>query len=311
MFGLFSKRDKNFDYARPDAYEGVVTQKEYEQILDYAIESINAIEGKKVANVKGGDIVIKNDAEPAQDMHCYLDNLVRKCKSAKPNEWQEVVKTHFAVLSADPHKEKFIFKDFEFAEPLLKFVVRHHNTTLTSVEGFVHRIDLPETCTFLILDYDNAFHFVHKKDIKEWEKSEKELFDIAFANIANEEIEIGEMLWKDEFEAYTFFSGDFSASFIVDLERNGDFSIGQYGALLTIPTKGSAIVHPLNGNTALSFIASFHEAQQSFFHQDEVPITDKYYWFYEGTFELFSEKIEKGHKIIALPPKLDKLLSEK
>jgi hypothetical protein len=305
MFGLFSKKDKNIDRNRPASYEGIVTQKEYEMILDYAIDNLK--ERHEIVSIKEGAIGIKNPTNQEEEMQCYLDNLVRKCKGEEKSEWQTVVNQHFARLNINPHKTKYIFKDFDFAAPMIKFAVRHEST-FQEIDDFVHRRDLPETCTMLILDTDEAFHFIRKDDIKEWEKTEKELFDIAFENVAAEEMNIGELLWKDEFEAFSFFSGDFSASYIVDMEKNADFAIGKYGSVVMIPTKGTAIVHPINGDTALPFIVSFDAAMRTFYHEDQVPIIDKYYWYHDGQFEFFNEREERGKVIITLPQKLEKLL---
>jgi Protein of unknown function (DUF1444) len=307
MFGLFSKKDKNFDRRMPAHYEGIVTQKEYETILDYALAYLQQI--SEIVSAKDGTIIIKRGDKPEEEMQCHLDNLARRCKSEDPSEWQTIVNQHFARLNVDPHKAKYIFKDFDFAEPMIKYAVRHASI-VDKIEEVVHRVDLPETGTFLVLDTDESFRYIRKNDIKEWEKTEKELFEIARQNVALEEIQIGEILWADKFEAYTFLSGDFSASFIVELEKNAAFAIGRYGAVVTIPSKGTAIVHPLNGATALDFIVSFYEMMRNFYVEDQVPITDKFYWYYEGRFELFIEKEKLGKMLISLPKKLEQLFKE-
>lgn len=304
MFGLFSKKDKNFDRRMPSHYEGIVTQKEYETILDYALAYLQQI--SEIISAKDGTIIIKKADKPEEEMQCHLDNLTRRCKSEDKTEWQTIVNQHFARLNVDPHKVKYIFKDFDFAEPMVKYAVRHASM-VDKIDEVVHRVDLPETGTFLVLDTDESFRYIRKNDIIEWGKTEKELFDIATQNVALEKIEIAEILWAEKFEAYTFFSGDFSASFIVELEKNAEFAIGRYGAVVTIPSKGTAIVHPLNGVTALAFIVSFYDMMRNFYTEDQVPITDNFYWYYEGRFELFIESEKRGQTLLSLPKKLEQL----
>jgi uncharacterized protein YtpQ (UPF0354 family) len=304
MFERFSEKDGSFNRSRPASYEGIVTQKEYETILDFAISALK--QNNEILSIKEGAIFIKNPTNPAEEMQCYLDNLVRRCKGEDKSEWQMVVNQHFARLNVDPHKAKYIFKDFDYAEPMIKFVVRHERM-FDAISDIVHRVDLPETGTFLVLDTDESFRYIRKDDIKEWGKTEAELFEIAARNVAAEEMHVGEILWREQFEAYTFFSGDFSASYIVELEKNAESAIGKYGAVVAIPTKGSAIVHPINGHTALPFIVSFYDALQSFFTEDQVPISDKYYWYYDGRFELFVETERAGKMVISLPKKLAEL----
>lgn len=288
----------------PAHYEGIVTQKEYETIVDYAVAYLQQI--SEIVAVKDGTIAIKQADKPNEEMLCHLDNLTRRCKTEDPREWQTIVNQHFARLKIDPHKAKYIFKDFDYAEPMIKYTVRHASI-VDKIDEVVHRIDLPETATFLVLDTDESFRYIRKNDIKEWEKTEAELFEIARQNVAAEDIQIGEILWADTFEAYTFLSGDFSASFIVELERNAEFSIGRYGAVVSIPSKGTAIVHPLHGATALDFIVSFYKMMRSFYEEDQVPITDRFYWYYEGRFELFIEQEKGGQTLIALPKRLEQL----
>jgi hypothetical protein len=307
MFGLFSKKDKNFDRRMPAHYEGIVTQKEYETILDYAVAYLQQI--SEIISAKDGTIVIKKADKPEEEMQCHLDNLTRRCKSEDVSEWQTIVNQHFARLNVDPHKVKYIFKDFDFAEPMVKYAVRHASM-VDKIDDVVHRVDLPETGTFLVLDTDESFRYIRKNDILEWGKTEEELFEIAAQNVALEKIEIAEILWAEKFEAYTFFSGDFSASFIVELEKNAEFSIGRYGAVVTIPSKGTAIVHPLNGATALDFIVSFYGMMRNFYVEDQVPITDNFYWYYEGQFELFIEKEKLGQTLLSLPKKLEQLFKQ-
>lgn len=305
MFGLFSKNDTHIDKKRPTSYEGIVNQQEYETILDYALEHLKPI--AEIVSVKDGTIMIKKASKPEEEMQCHLDNLVRRCKNEDKKDWQDIVNHHFNRMSIDPHKTKYIYKDFDFAQSMVKFVVRHEST-FDKKMGFVCRVDLQGTFTFLVLDTDEAFQYIRKQDIKEWEKTEEELFEIAFENVAAEKIEINQFHWKEQFEAYAFFSGDFSASYIVDLEKNAPFAIGKYGSVVAIPTKGSAIVHPLNGATALDFIVSFYETLTSFFTEDEVPISNRYYWYYKGRFQLFEEREDKGKIVVSLPQKLEQLL---
>jgi uncharacterized protein YtpQ (UPF0354 family) len=304
MFNFFKKKQSNIDRTMPDFYKEIINQKEYDVILDFAIGSLKDI--GEIKSIGEGTIMLKNPADESKDMQFHLDNLVRKCKSHDRHDWQTIIDDHFKRCLINPNKAKYIYKDFDYACEFIKFAVRP-KSMFQNIEDFVYRIDIPETCTFLILDYDDAFHYVRREDIKEWEKSEKELFEIAFNNISTEELDIKGLLWKETFEVISFFSSDFSASYIVDLGHNAAFTIGEYGSVVCIPSKGTAFAHPLNGNTAIPFIASFDELMNQFFNNDEVPITNHYYWYYEGIYEIFPEKIKNGHKHIVLPPNLEQL----
>ena len=299
MRNFESNKDTIHDRQRPKFYQGLVSQQEYEQILDYAITAVQKI--GEIDTIADGTIKLKNIGEEHRETQFHLDNLVRICKSSHPNEWKSIVNDHFSKFDSNPAKEKYIQKDFDFAAPMIKVLVRLFED-FQALEEFVYRVDFPGTHTFLILDYDNKFHFIRKDQTQEWEKTTPELFEIALDNIAQEEIIINEGTWDDTYEMFSFFSGDFSASFMVDLQRNAHFAIGKYGSVVAIPTKGSALVHPINGTTALNFISSFYKAQQNFFNEDAVPITDKFFWYYRGKYELFPEKVNNNGSVTISNP---------
>jgi len=303
MFGFLFRKNKIFDRKRPNFYEGIVNKKEYAVILQLSEKACQRI--GEITSIQAGTLKVANTENPDEEMTFHLDNLVRKCKYQDQADWPDVVENHFSRFPINKSKAKFLLKDFEYARPLLKLLVRSKKELSTDM---VQRLDIPKTASYLILDYDERFHFLMEQDIQEWEVPQRELFDIALENIALEKIDIKEVLWQEKFELYTFFSGDFSASFMVELAKNAPFAIGQFGAIVAIPTKGSAFVHPLNENTVLTFIDAFGETLYSFYHEDEVPISNNYYWFYEGKFEVFQEINKKGKIYIQIPKNLRKLL---
>jgi len=302
MFGFLFRKNKIFDRKRPDFYEGIVTKDEYASILK--MSEVECLRIGKIASIQAGTISVV-EFEEGHTHDFQLDNLVRKCHHNKQEEWSSVIKSHFSRFPIDKNKAKFLSKDFEYARPLLKVLVRNVKNI---PEGMIYRRDIPETSSFLILDYDERFHFLMEKDIQEWEVPKAELFDIALANSGLEKIDIQEILWAEKFELFSFFSGDFSASFLLELSKNAPFTIGRYGAVVAIPTKGSAFVHPLNEDTALGFIHSFDKTFATFHKEDEVSISEHYYWFYNGKFELFPIVKKKEKLYIELPKNLQKLL---
>ena len=310
MLSSFTPNKNNHDNlnkSRPDFYQDLVTQQEYEVILDKSIQAVTRM--GKVISVKDGTIILEQPDDAGGLMQFHLDNLVRKCKSAQPSEWDEIILDHFQRFPVNKSKGNYIYKDFEFAQDLLKVQVRAYDSfNEMDIPDFVTRIDIPDTYTFLILEYDQLFHFVRREDILEWEKSEDELFAIALGNVAKEEMDIQEYLLADDLEMYAFFSGDYSASFMVELEKNGSFAVGRFGSVVTIPTKGTALVHPIQSNTALSFISAISEGQQEFLNDDPVPISARYYWYYQQQFTLFPEEVGEGTITVSHPEKLMELL---
>ena len=304
MFGFLFRKYNIFDRKRPIFYEGIVSKTEYSTILQLSEQECERI--GKITGIQAGTIQVLVSKNKEDEEHLFqLDNLVRKCHYCEEEEWPTVIKNHFSRFPADKSKAKFLSKDFDYARPLLKVLIRNIKDI---PEGIVHQLDIPNTSSFLILDYDERFHFLMEEDIQEWNISKKELFEIGFANISLEEIDIQETLWENKFELYSFFSGDFSASFVLELAKNASFAIGNYGAVVAMPTKGSAFVHPLNGKTASGFINAFDETFVTFHREDEVPISKNYYWYYNREFRIIEIQKKDNSIKIKLPRKLRLLL---
>jgi hypothetical protein len=161
----------------------------------------------------------------------------------------------------------------------------------------------------LILDFDDKFHFLRHENIAAWGKSDAELFALGFANISNEQIDINESQLNERYPIFTFFSGDFASTYIVELERNASFAIGTHGCLIAIPTKGSAFIHPIESREVMNVVEQLSGVIQKFFEEDQGSITTRFYWFYGRVFELFPEKVTAhGHAVVSCPGKLLKRL---
>lgn len=284
----------------PQSYSKLVNQKEYEFILACSIQEIEKL--GRIVSIEDGVITAKDLQDEDQEMKIYLGNLIKKCKQETTEEWIKIIGDHFGRLQINKSKSKYIHKDIDFAQNLIKVQVRMFDTMSDiSLDELVCREDMPGTYTFLVLDFDERFHFIRKDGIAEWEKSIDELFEIGFDNVVREKINVKEYTLKEDIEMFSFFDGDFSASYVIQLERNAPYAIGTFGSVVTIPSKGVALVHPINGETALDFISTVIDTQQAFYRQDPVPITDTFYWFYESKFYPFAEMEKDGKDYITYP----------
>lgn len=295
---------KKIDSKRPPAFKALISKEAYKKIIDLAIKHAENI--GTIQSIHEGVMIIA-DKVTKTERTIELNNIVRRCKATEGKHWDKILYYHFQQLIVNPAKLNFFYKDFEFAEPYLKiFVLPAYDRD--NLNDLVYRTDLPNTHTFLILDYDEKFHYVNQQKSVAWGKTTTELFDIAQANIALEKIEIDQFIWKDKFEVFSLFNGDFSAAFILDLAKNATYAIGKYGAIVSMPTKGAVFLHPLQSNTVVDFIQSFKEVVDSFYREDEEPIIRDFYWFYEGVFNIISMNRgnEKEYQI-AIPLQLKTL----
>lgn len=302
IFDFFKKRKK---YVLPESYKGKVSEEEYNHIMDTAIQ-YHTEKGLKILNTGEGEILVELDGE---EQHRYLDNLVRVLSSNERAAWKDLIYEHFDKLKNNEPAYHFFYKDFEYAEPLLRVLIKPQDFSIGgNISEYVHRIDFPETFTFLVIEFEDQFGFVRRENINEWEKSEEELFEIAIRNTPDEEIDIKECVYGDQFTVYTFFSSDYSAALMLDLQNRADFSIGTYGSLVAIPTKGSAFTHPIETGNIMKLVETLYPIVEQFFNEDPGCINTNFYWFYENSFEVFPLEQDENGTFITMPEELSSLI---
>jgi hypothetical protein len=238
----------------------------------------------------------------------YLDNLIRNLRNVEKQEWEREIILHFDKLEDKSKAYDYLYKDFEYAAQYLKVMVKPSDFMSVDVSGYVKRIDFPGTFTFLIFDFQEQFRYITSDRASEWGKAEEELFEIALQNIAKEEVEVSEYQFAERFNVFSFFSGDFSVSYLIDFEGLADDFKGHYGSMVAIPTKGSAFVHPIETTDVLELAATLYSTIEKFYAEDPSPITTMLYWYYEGQFKAFKYEVKDEDKLtISLPHELQQL----
>lgn len=296
-----------FDRKLPEQYEHLIDQTQYEAILDICMDVLS--KQGTVQLVQNGIIKMGNWGEH-KEIQISLDNLVRKCKNADSSEWNDIVNLHFSKFPTNEAALKYIYKDYEFAGSLLKILIKPDGSFRKIDDQLIYRIDFPGTQSYLVIDFEDKFHFVNVQHINEWEQSIEELFLDALENIAKEKMEIAQLDLDENNEVFAFFSGDYAASYMIDLQKNASFAVGNLGAVVVIPTKGAAFAYPINNGLVMEFISSFNPLIEKIYNEDEYPITDDYYWYYEGKYEQFPTHTDKENRyIITIPDKLIMLLT--
>jgi hypothetical protein len=299
------------DRTIPQSYLNLITQPEYDKILDWSLDFF-AQSGLQVTRVNNGLIFLTMD-EVDHELQAGLDNLIKILAKTDLSDWKRVIEGHFVRLTKLKEQEKaynFFFKDFEYAQQYLRVLIKDAEAMPTNLMSeLVKKVDFPHTHTLLVFDFDEQFRFLTQKDIEEWGVHPSELFEIARHNIKSENIEIEEMIWNEGYSIYAFFSGDFAASYLLDIEENADFCIGEYGSLLTIPAKGAAFAHPIQDGEVLKIIETINPLVLQFYDHEPGSINAHYYWYFQGNMEVFPlEPNENGTTTLRLPKNLEKML---
>lgn len=308
MFNFFRK-DK-FNKKIPTEYSHLINQQQYILLLDIAQQFFKD-KGEEVLKIDNGYITAKE--EGGEEMKYGLDNIVRLLSPEPQENWESIIYTHFNKVNSSDSHLVYYRKDYEAVKPFLKVLVK--DDAILNHEfaaDIIYKVDLPGTCTILVMDYDNQFRYLRKEDIIEWEASIDEIFLAALDNIAEEEVTINQVEHEEAIEMFLFFSGDFSAAKMLQFERNAHFALGKYGSVIAIPTKGTAFVSPINHNNVIGILEILTKPVAQFFNQDPGNITTSIYWYYENTFQQFPEtqSDKEGYITIGIPEALVLLISE-
>lgn len=314
MLQLFKRKKKEAAAPLPPVYPlpahmaDWLSVEEYNQILLLTIDQIS-LKGRIELIADEGVIHILFDGQTGPTRF-YMDNLLRKCKATEPGEWPTVVAGHVKILPINSAAITYIYKDFEFAAPLLKLQVKPVGFAQDIMQDCVYRQDFPQTNTFLVIDFDEALHYVRRSEISEWEVSDQYLFGVALDNVAREKPDLSGHALTEELPLFTLFHNDFAVACAIELARNADEAVGSFGAVVNIPAKGSVFIHPLEADTVLDYIVASHEMVHGFYTDEIYTVNEEYYWYYEGRYSLFPLRVEGNQAYLSYPDQLRKLLRE-
>jgi len=293
----------------PVQYTHLINQEDYTMILELSQDYLSQF--GEISGLEDGVILfIDSNLETNR---FSLDNLVRKCSGQDSNKWNETINEHFYNFFNNS-ESKYDFKDINQIKDIL--VIRIYPDGYFEAANFqdkiVYRVDFEDTKSTLVYDLPDKFQPAEQSHFEKWGISLESAFKIAQDNVNRMEIDISKQNHKHGFEFFSFFSGDYSASYLLDLAINASFSIGKFGSLVAIPTKGSAFVHPINHNDIALVIGDIHDTVIKFYDEDPGPISVNYYWFFNNKYTKFPiTRTEEGFRNYHLPLELDKLFKEK
>lgn len=305
MFNFFRK--KRIDKKIPNDYKHIMDQAGYEMMIDIVLNYFRD-KGEKVTGLNDGMLTVQGEDD--KDLKYGFDNLVRILTGTEKDDWESIIYSHFNKINFSDDAYEYFFKDYDHARQYLRVLIKHEAILGNEfAKDLIIRTDFPGTCTILVFDYENQFRYLKSEEVAEWKISHEALFDEALNNVAEEEVTINKMAHDDGWEFFSFFSGDFSASRMIELEKYYEFAVGKYGAMVAIPTKGSAFVAPLTDKQVTVRIENIAPLVSQFFEQDPGNITNNFYWAYQGKIEVFpTQSTGDGYVTVRLPESLVVLL---
>ena len=254
-----------------------------------------------------GELVVKTQG---QTLHCFLDNLVRQLSAQEKKDWQELIYGHLNKLR-DPRKaEKYLYEDFESAAPMLRALVKGEKSQEDPQDAFVSRFDYPETTTFLVIEFEEQFIYVSRKNSAKWNKTVDELFEIAISNTPGDEVQARRKIYCEKFPTYVFLGHNFSASLMLDLPSWVPDAIGTFGCMIVMPAKGTALAHPIERGDILELVETLTPMVVKCYNEDPGSITTNFYWRYGEHIEKFPTEKSQDGTVIRLPGGLLTLLKD-
>jgi len=292
----------------PDDYKNLMSQPDYEDFIKRCLNVLHDL-GVQVLSYDNGDIVYKGKDD--EESHYFLDNLIRRyVQEDNDNKFSEI-ENHFKKLQETPHVYEYLFKDFDYAKQFLKVLIKPTDIA-PKIDGFVTRTDYPDLLTFLVLDFEERFHYIRKDEANLWEIDYGDLFKIALHNISQESIDIRKHVFDDKFDVFVLLSGDFSASYSLLINSHLNLAIGKHGSLIGLPTKGTVFIHPITTKDVMDLTTTLYHEMEKFYNEDPSNISMDFYWYDKNEFKKFDRLWnDDGSLTISMPVDLKDILSDK
>ena len=305
---------QEIDYTIPTGFEKQISQKEYNFILDKAIDVINQY--AKVAAVDWGEIqleALNNNEQPI----FYIDNVLKKCIVEDKKSWKKIVKEHFEnYFEGLKSHEKLDVHNFEAIRPYLSIRIYEEKFVKDySEDNWITKTDLPGTTSVLMLSMPTTFTTVTKDVFALWKKSKEEIFAIAQQNVNENQIfkhtEFFEFNGND-IEINILQNENIGSSFVLDLAHTAPEFIGELGSVVAVPNKGFVIMHKISREEPLEFM-QFIQANVDFVHasfsQHPQPVSQEFFWYYKGKFTRIHVENGANFEILA-PLELSQLIAK-
>ena len=300
------------DKSLPSHFSGILTDLEYQILLGYVFEYFRKKE-IPIKDLKDGVLFIEDSRLGGGAGQLALDNVIRSCKGGEETNWKMLITEHFNRLLNEGFNIEDIVYDFKKVKEVL--IVRLYGRGIMAEEGsednFVWRMDMEGVYTILALNLPTRFQTVTRKDADLWGIDDDKLFEMALHNANQQKVDVLRAK-KEGAELMAFFSNDYSATYLLDLENNCPDAIGTFGTILSLPTKGTAFAHPINSTREPIFVAFSTIARQTMhiYQQDPWAITSNIYWYYEGQYYRFPTYSKNEKVAFSFPQMLEEMLGK-
>ena len=308
---------QKIDYNIPEGYGNDISKDDYKMLVNIAVPIV--AKRDSINYVKDGTIfLIQGQEMKAMNLH----NLIGKCVAVKDkSKWNNVIQGHFDNLFSSIDEEKKIDpKNYETIKKYLSLRIYPVETVRQrgGISSLVARKDLEGTYTLLMLDLPGAFRAVQIQVFSLWGKDTSEVFKIAQENVNKQQIKkVTRKFDIDGTSVEISFLGneDYAASYALDLVNNSPEFVGEWGSAIAMPNKGVVDICKISRDKPVDFVKFIQRIKPTIeqsYHEHEQPISDQFFWYYQGHFTRINIITQADGNINVISPSgLSSLMTEK
>lgn len=243
-----------------------------------------------------------------------LSNVAQNCKQDKPKNYKDIIKDHFNLLIEANKFEIEFEKIADNFEEVKKYIgLRLYNDEYIDYLGKEFAIGKEfegDIYSLLIFDFPHSIVNIKPEQIKKWEKSIDELFEIGLQNIKDK---YPLTITKENFNVFDiwFANSDhfFTPNIVYDLENRKELT-GSKGLLIGIPHRHSAIIYPIENLEVVKAINGIFPAIYNMNVEGPGSLSNKVFWYNDRVFTEIPYKMEDGKLQLFPPDNFLKLLNE-
>lgn len=288
--------DPSIDRNIPENVKRLISQEQYDRIVDIALDFFKTKGDRKVI-LQNGLLSVTGTDNRILEENYYMESLVRYLKTGNVLKWKPMVFKflghQFNVAAYD-----YFMDDYENACQYLKILVKNErHVSKMMKENMIYTQHFPGTLSFLVFNYNQQFVFLDSRQIKNWGKSKTELMEQALYNLSKEEVYIS----YAEFESgatrgkiHNIGSPKYSAARMIELEKNLPEVIGEGGTVFIIPCNEMAFATPLNDReNFLDILRYMMRFAKNVYDNEPSPITFDVFHYYDGEVTSFFDKLKE------------------
>ncbi len=278
MFGFFKKN-------KVPQWASFMDQGQYKTFMD-ALAGFLKSNGGPDHKIDDG-LVLFYGENPFGCERVGLLNLAQSCAQGRPERYPGIVEAYFRSFK----KTNEFFKnfdtevqDFEKVKEYLAVRLQGEDYHSQVHDWAVFREVAEGLYAHLVFDLPDAVRTLNPDEAARWERTEDELFELARANVRRNYS--SERQWQPvKSSGFWLFGADhyFAPNIIFDLERDEDL-LGPGGAVIGVPHRQAALIHPIKSLAALEIIGRLVLVCHNLYTAGPGSVSPNLYWYREGRF---------------------------